>query len=378
MIFNYFSNLFKQRCYYIFLMFLPVFLSAQNGITGHNDWHLKPSVNEGFILVHRISIGHLVKGFPAIYALDLAKPTLGNKLWHLENNLPETGISFQCLDFRNPKQLGYAFSVAPYVDIPLNKNARASRLIFRLAFGATYITKKFDALQNHKNIAIGSHVNAYVQFKWFWHLKLTERLRFEPGFAFSHASNGRYKNPNLGLNVVSLNAALNILLPSKKPRPVIEKIDSSTRVRSKNEIMTFLAIGFNERALHSAGLQTYVLSGAYQRNIRNTHKFSIGTDIYYDQIYQLDHEHLESKWPEGIDRLRISARAGYSYNVGRISFPIEIGYYIFQKVNPDAKLVSRLGVRYFGSKGMIVHFGLRTHFAVAYNFEYGVGYRFFL
>lgn len=369
----------QHRSAHIFIaFFISLAAWAQNGITGHPDWQIKPAFNQGFILVHRISIGHLVKGFPAIYEVNISKPTLGNKLWHLENNLPDVGLSMQCIDFQNPTQLGYAFSLAPYVEIPLNVKEKSSRVVMRLLFGATYITRYFDIHTNHKNIAIGGPVNAFVQFKWFWQMRLNKYIRFEPGFSFSHASNGRYRNPNLGLNVVSVNTALNFLIPSGKTKPVITRIDSSTRVRSKNEILAVATIGFNERTLNSPGLQTYMISAAYQRNVRNTHKFSAGFDFFYDQIYQQDFEHYMNVPPEGIDRFRVSARAGYSYNVGRISFPIEIGYYIFQKSDPDAPLVSRMGVRYYGSKGLVVHFGLRTHYAVAYNFEYGAGYRFYI
>ena len=74
----------------------------------------------------------------------------------------------------------------------------------------------------------------------------------------------------------------------------------------------------------------------------------------------------------------MSIKLGYSYNVGRLSFPFEVGYYFFQKTKPDELIVNRLGVRYYSKTGLIAHFGLRTHFAVAYNFEYGLGYRFSL
>ena len=55
-----------------------------------------------------------------------------------------------------------------------------------------------------------------------------------------------------------------------------------------------------------------------------------------------------------------------------------MGYYAFQKAKPDGYVVSRIGVRYYSKSGVVAHFGLRTHFAVAYNFEYGLGYRFYL
>jgi hypothetical protein len=364
----------KSPILYLFVLFTSLLSQAQNGITGNPDWQLKPVFSEGFIMVHRISIGHLVNGYPKNYELNISKPSLGNKLWQLENNLPDIGITLQCLDFANPKELGYALTAAPYVEIPFNDKIKASRLVMRVCWGATYITKPFDIHTNHKNTAIGSHVNSFVQFRWFWQLKVTDRLRFEPGITFSHASNGKAKNPNLGLNIMSLSAGLNYTIPSSAKKEITH-IDSNTRRRSANEFAMIAGLGINERNIGSPELKSYYFSGSYQRNVRNTHKFTAGFDVLYDQSYQVDlKEHLGTI-PGGVDQVRIAARLGYAYNIGRISLPIEVGYYAFQKINPDGQIISRLGVRYYDPSGLIVAFGLRTHFAVAYTFEYGIGYK---
>jgi hypothetical protein len=213
-----------------------------------------------------------------------------------------------------------------------------------------------------------------VQFRWFYHLQINDRLRFEPGLTFSHASNGKARNPNLGLNVVSLTAGINYLISSKQ-KPEIRSVDSSTRARSKNELVISAAIGFNERNISTPELRSYLFSVAYNRNVRNTHKFSAGCDLFYDDNYVLDYKEMLQSDPKGINNLRIGAKVGYSYNVGNVSLPVEMGYYVFQKVNPDAIIYTRLGVRYYHPSGFIASFGLRTHFAVAYTFEYGVGYR---
>jgi hypothetical protein len=362
---------------FILLLLVATAAFAQNGITGHPSWQIKPSFNQGFILVHRISIGHLVKGYPAIYEVNISKPTLGNKLWHIENNHPDVGITMQCLDYKNPGQLGFVYAIAPYIEIPFREADHPARMVLRLCWGPAYVTKKFNIVDNHKNIAIGSNLNAYVQFKWFWQIRLSERLRFEPGFAFTHVSNGKYRNPNLGLNVVSINAAMNILFPAKKI-PAVTAVDSSARARKKNELMFFAAAGVNERLTNTELLQVYVVSAAYQRNVGNQHKFSGGLDFFYDENFQIDHELRTHEQLTGFDRLRVSARVGYSYNVGRISFPFEVGYYIFQKDSPDGNIVNRIGVRYYGAKGLVAHFGMRSHLAVAYNFEFGLGYRLYL
>lgn len=360
--------------YFILFFCLSVSSQSQSDSVLASKWQIKPVFNSGFLIVHRIGIGHLVKGYPTIYELNISKTTNGSKIWHIENNKPDIGLSVQCIDFRNPKQLGYALSVVPYIEIPLSKIERPSRMILRLCFGATYVTKHFDINTNHKNIAVGSALNAYVQFKWFWHLKLNSQLRFEPGFTFTHLSNGRSNVPNLGLNIFSLNAGINYQFKGQQKLKL--RIDSATRAKSKHEIILISAVGPNQINVNGPHYKSYLFSTAYQFNKRNTHKFSAGIDWFYDEIYQFDSKHITGKDNVGIEKLRVSARLGYSYNVGRISFPIEIGYYIYNKTVPDASVVSRIGVRYYSPVGIIGHFGLRTHYAVAYNFEYGIGYRF--
>lgn len=367
----------KKILRYFVLFFGLIFTAqSQSDSISANVWQIKPTFNTGFLMVHRIGIGHLVKGYPTIYELNVSKTTNGSKIWQLENNKPDIGLSVQCIDFRNPEQLGYALSVVPYVEIPLSKQERVSRMILRLCFGATYVTKHFDISTNHKNIAVGSALNAYVQFKWFWHLKINSQLRFEPGFTFTHLSNGRSNVPNLGLNIFSVNAGINYQF--KHQQKLKLSIDSSTRAKSKHEVILISAIGPNQINVNGPHYRSFLLSAAYQFNKRNTHKFSAGIDFFYDEIYQIDSKHLTGRDNVGFEKLRMSARLGYSYNVGRVSFPIEIGYYIYNTTVPDATVVSRIGVRYYSASGLIGHFGLRTHYAVAYNFEYGIGYRFIL
>ena len=378
LIFYNFVDLLIKLLTYLFFIFVFVSQALAQSITNTSPiWFVKPVVNNGFILVHRSNISHLVKGNPIIYELNIGKSSSGNKLWQIENNLPDIGISLQCIDFKNPLQLGYALTASPYIEIPLNKTPKILRPSIRLCWGLTYITKSYDSIENKENIAIGSHFNSFVQFRCFWRFKLSNLLRIEPGITFTHASNGKAKNPNLGLNVASLNLGLNYSIQSKANQ-CITKIDSSTKTNSKNEVIFFTAIGFNQKNIASPSLKTFVYSFAYQRNLRNSHKYVLGIDVFYDQNYLIDYENVFKNKAQGIDQLRMSIKLGYSYNVGRFSFPFELGYYFFQKTNPDELIVNRLGVRYYSKTGLIAHFGLRTHFAVAYNFEYGLGYRFSL
>jgi hypothetical protein len=350
-------------------------LNGQNGIFSSPNWYIKPAYNQGIILEHRATIGHLVKGYPSMYELNIVKPSSGNRLWHHENNFPDLGLSLNVIDFKNPSQLGYSFSLAPFAEIPLNKTEKASRLILRLSWGLAYLNKKFDVETNHKNIAIGSHFNSYVQFKWFWQLQLNKRLRFEPGFSFTHASNAKMKTPNLGLNVACINLALNFNATNKTT--VYLATDSSKSIRTpKHEFFFWSTIGINDRE-PTIDKKRFTLTNSFNffLNKRNTHKFGLGFDFYYDEnmIDDMVYEGL------AVNTLADVWRGGpkfcYAYNLGQISFPIEMGAYVRTPYKGDGLFFHRIGVRYLSKKGIAALVNLRTHWGVAYAFEFGLGYR---
>ncbi|MGE0567515.1 MAG: acyloxyacyl hydrolase [Bacteroidia bacterium] len=365
----------RTNCVLIFsIIFCVNSLFSQNGLTSHPDWFIKPYVYSGIVIQHRSALSNLIKGYPRSYELSIGKPTLGNKLWHLENNKPDIGVNLTLMDYANPSQLGYGIVVAPFADIPLKEKATKARFHMRLSWGLAYMTKHFDVKTNQKNGAIGSKFNSYVQFKWYWHLPISPSVRLEPGFMFSHVSNARAKSPNLGLNIIGVGLGVHF---TKKGNPVnVEKVDSNTRVRSRHEFVVINGYGINDAEVYGRKYLTSSLAMSYHFNKRNTHKFGIGFDVYYEENYvkDLDVEGITERTL--IDELRYGPKLAYSYNLGRVSFPVEFGVYLRQLANPDGMFFHRIGVRYYAANNLIASVGLRTHWAVAYCFEFGIGYRF--
>jgi hypothetical protein len=364
----------KKALFITFLIAARTIALSQSGLASNPNWYIKPYANFAAIIQHRSSMGNLITGYPKTYELNIVKPTLGNKLWQIENNLPEIGVNLSFVDYANKKELGYGIILAPFVEIPLNKKDRIRRLYLRLCWGSAFMTKRFDIRENQKNGAIGSVYNAYVQFKWFWQIPISKNVRFEPGFMFSHVSNGRAQSPNLGLNIFGVGAAFNFNL-TKKPLPPIEKIDSSTKNRSRHELTVLNSYGLNDGEILGVKYLTACMSFGYNYNKRNTHKFGVGFDVFYEQNYIKDLRESNLPTDNVFQQLRYGPKICYSYNIGCISLPLEMGAYINQPINPDSKFYHKIGVRYLGKKGLMLAFGLRTHFAVAYCFDYGVGYR---
>lgn len=362
--------------YHILLLLFPLFSLAQNRLTGSKNFYIKLSPGIGYIAAQHSYMDNLIDGYCKSLSVDFIKPTYGNKLWMRENNMPDLGVTATLIDFGNPRVLGQCYAVAPFIDIPLNEKVKPSRVILRVCWGVSYLNKDFNAATNHKNVAIGSHWNTYVHFRWFWGLNVSKNFRVEPGLSFSHASNGRSQVPNLGLNVLSFNLGLTykFLKEEESLKPLT---DSSTRRPSKHEVLIWTGAGFNETgAPGGPKYMAYTLAINYYYNKRNTHKFGGGFDICYEtqNYHHLTNEGKPAKsW---VDVVTLGPKFCYAYIVGRISFPIEMGVYAVSKPKEDGLFFHRIGIRHYCKNGLVLNFSLKSHWAVASHFEYGLGYRF--
>ena len=345
---------------------------------------IKCGAQFGFIMQHRNTMGHLVNSHIHGINLDLGFSTHGNALWQFENNFPERGFSLSYFNLGNPKQLGYLFALAPYYDIPLKSKDCPSRLYMRLAFGAAYLTKKFDPIENHKNNVMSVGLNGYVNFRWFYRFKLATQNDLELGLNFCHASNAKFKAPNLGVNILTLQTVYRISTSRKsvkmKSDQAVLQIDSSAKPKSKNEIVLHAAFGINE--IEPPGGKKYlaqVYEVSYFRNVRNTHKFGGGIEIINlgatkDLLWIED----SVKTSGALNTSAIGSKFAYAYVIGRTIIPVEMGVYIKNPYKTDGLFYHRIGIRYFFKNNLIASLTLRTHWAVANHFEIGLGYKFSL
>ena len=362
-----------------FLLMLCCYLVQEKLVSQPDNTYtayLKAQAHYGYIMQHRNSMGHLIKGHITGVELNYALPTKGDKLWHYENNFPESGVALHVYFLANPDQLGRIYALAPYYDVGLKARNTPSRLYMRVSTGIAYADKKFDPATNYKNNVISTTINAFVNFKWYYKFELSKKLRIDAGLNFSHASNGRFKTPNLGMNVLTLNAGLTYKMGQSEPK-TIDKIDSSSKAKSRHELYGVAALGINEVGPPGGSKyfsQSYILG--YYYNKRNTHKFGLGMDVFFCQsVLEEIYVSTGTRVTNEADYIQIGARASYAYNIGKFGFPVEFGYYVRNAYKDDGLFYHRIGVKYYCNNNIIVNFSLKTHWAVAQYFEYGVGYR---
>lgn len=334
------------------------------------------SGSRGAIIEHTKKLSHLIDKRPYFFEIAFSTEADGHQLWHHENQFPNYGLLINYQNLGNPQKLGSACASALFFELNLHPIRKTMNMKIRFAGGLAYLTKRFDLHENHKNIALSSNVNVFVALRWALCIKIYKNLYLIPNLQFSHVSNGRYKVPNLGINTIYPNIALHYQLHEGKKQSVS---DSSYQKTTKKEIYIWLGYGRNqEYPPGQKSFSNYTVSGTYYWNIKNRHQLGIGVDVYQEPSLNIRTQNTEVVtnyyFKNGLSG---GIKLAYAFNYGRWVLPLEYGYYLFSGVRqfPNGKHFHRIGLRYYHKKNWVTNFTLKSHFAVAYHFDLGIGYR---
>jgi hypothetical protein len=352
------------------LFFVAFSLQAQD--TPSRDFILSAEGHTGFLMAHHSNMSQLIRGHLFGGELNYVYRTDGSKPWHQIHKYPEIGICALHLDLANPEQLGTLEAIYPYTNIRLNKLERRFSLNLRLGLGLCYITLPFDRLTNHKDNAIGSHLNGFVNLRLNTEVKLSKSWRLNAGVGLSHASNGAMKTPNLGLNMTTVNLGIGYVFGNKDLQ---YKKDSVAKAKKEWHPSVIGVIGMKE--MMPPGTQHYYAYGLMVNMYRTlNHKNKIGGGIemsYNNSLKKVLRE--DSLSFSNSNMLRAGVKFCYSFNMHRISIPIDFGVYFYDQRNYDGRFFHRVGLRYMVTKHLIANVTLITHWAVADYFEWGLGYQ---
>lgn len=349
-----------------------LFSKAQN--SPRQDFLLSPQGHFGFIISHRSNMGNLIKG--QIYGVEINYifRTNGCKTWQQIHKYPEIGVCMLHLYLANPQQLGNLEALYPYANIRLNKHKRKASLNLRLGAGLAYLTKAFDRIENHQNGAIGSRLNGFVNIRLNTTVMLSKAWRLDAGVGLTHASNGSVRTPNLGLNLATVNVGLGYVFGNKTCTYQKDTIAPAPKIWQPSVIAV---VGIKE--LEVPGGPKYLAYGIqanFYRTLNYKNKLGGGFEMTYNnatkQVWAND-----SVFSTKIgDIVQAGVKISYSFNMNRLSLPVDFGVYVYKKQVYNGMFFHRIGLRYLITKHIIVNVTLLTHFAKADYFEWGLGYKF--
>lgn len=379
------KSLSAKNLYTYLLLFLFFFLATFNKAFSQKTHGLNASNllfeargNVGFLIAHHLEMEIFNKHIPS-FEINLARATYGQQQWEALYLYPVTGVSYWNGQLGSSETLGKAHALMPFISFPLIKQPK-EELNFRLAAGLAYLTQKFDRIENYKYIAIGSNLNAAINFMLEYRWKPYDQLQLSAGLQLMHFSNGSIKTPNFGLNIPSVSAGAAFRI--NKSNPYIRRSirPSLTMYEFDGHDFVEFRIGsaFGKKSIGEVISEKYnVMAGSFSvlKSISYKSKIGIGFDLSYDGS---DARHVGEKGVDYNSEMEL-AKTGFSlvYELvlSRLSFPVALGFYTSGRYNEGLSYY-KIGMQYLITPSIFASMSLKTHFARADYVAFGIGYRF--
>lgn len=357
-----------MRLYLIaFIVLLNGFSFSQNT----TNWGIEARFKPGFLLGHRVVMGHLPVNHTYATELSFVYRTNGEKSWHKHYKYPELALNLYFGSVGNTEILGNFVGVYTNLHIPFISKENF-RLNGKIGCGLSYTSKIYDEESHQKNVAISTHFNAMINFgldaKYYFNKNW---LAF--GVEVLHFSNGGFRVPNLGLNIPQLSIGYGRFISITNEHSIVEK---QTTIPQRKLIFGGTAIASVKEVFPTNG-RKYPVFGL-NIHARMFMKPKVGWEVSFDAfskqaIKGYHPEIAKSQW----ELTQFGIFAGYLLPLNQFHFVLGMGAYVKDKYNPDGKLYHRIGMRYYLKNGLHFNLVLKSHWGKADYFEYGIGYSFF-
>ena len=211
--------------------------------------------------------------------------TKNSESWRSYLKTTKTGISIGYTDFGNKNQLGAIFTLQPFIEF---KAFKSNNITLHVGTGASYITKKYDAVTNEFNRAVSTNFNWSFRLFMYYKLLKSEQVNWRIGIGGAHNSNGHAKLPNQGYNsfLLSLNSEI-----ITKRRVVKNSTPIKTPTKTTSNYFSIRS-GYGQNVLSEAfgdKKSVYTVSGEYGKIYNSVFKLGVGAyfrfyETYYDYI----------------------------------------------------------------------------------------------
>jgi len=326
----------------------------------------------GFLIPHRTSMIHLVKSHVPSCEFFIDFPGTGNKKWHVYYNQPSWGITFYTGNLGSRQFIGMGYGLIAYANLHFLKRKNFEWNI-RMGTGAGWIEKIFDRSENNKNVAIGSHLNGMMLLSTEAKF-IRKKMDFGTGITLTHYSNGSFTVPNLGLNLPSV--FLSAYYKFGNHETQVTPVEREKFIRYST---TSVIASIGGKEIYPAGSKRYFVSSVcsyFTRQLNEKSGLNTGLDYFYsDALYnrlRIDSVATGSRFSYS----QLGLHLGHELNIGNLTMLVQLGTYVVDKYKEDGPVYNRLGVRYYFQNNLVASLMLKTHFAKADYFEFGIGYRF--
>ena len=282
-----------------------------------------------------------------------------------------TGLSYFNMGNRNLNGNVLAWHI--HVEANLKKREKF-QAVLKFGSGIGYLDRPYNLESNKKNKAIGSKLNGNMQVMYKAYFDLNKKTSLVLGAGVTHYSNGNFKRPNLGINMMHLDFGL------------LQKIKISEDKKPKSLPILFPSSGFEIMAGYARKqiavadtrfFNIYSSSLLYYFRHNNNRNWRMGTEVFFDKTYPYTlFNEASLKGVKAKDITEVALKVGHEFMFGRLAIVTDLGTYLYRPSDYKKRVYFAIGFNYCFGKGIIAQTRLKTHMAVADYFYWGAAYRF--
>lgn len=363
----------------IFRVIIILFFVAQASWAQQSakySYSLGGEVFEGFILRHHETLGHLIKGRPTGFGLSLRQQTNGTKAWESNFGYPEISYNLSYYDLKNEAQLGKVVAVSAGMGFHIlgKPPFKKSDLQIHIGLGLAYSTNPYDHDTNNLNNVISSTFTYNANLKLAYYHAIGNRFKIGAGLKLTHFSNGSFKIPNNGINIITTNLMVAYRVTGDEPS--YKKEELTTKIDKKIKYGAVFRLGFAESPPIGSGAKpVYGVSLLAQKRVSLKSMLEVGLEGFANKSIESEIKHSFIEEIVGTDYRRLGVMVGHQLIINRLTVITQLGYYVYKPYYPESRIYKRVGLGYYFTDNLFVSWTLKTHFAVAEVIEYSIGFR---
>lgn len=368
----------KKVLLVLIIVYSAIFASAQPDTLTNQEtrkytknWNL--SFEQGAMLGNGTDIGDQLAEASFYNGLDFR---LGFRLndhsdiYNQVYRLPEMGVGWYSSTFHQ-EEIGKPNALYYYFNMPIRfERSRKLTMSYLGAFGLSYNFNPYDEINNPGNVFIGSYRNCYVNFALLLNYHITPKWVTSLSLGFKHFSNGSFKQPNYGINLVPVSVSVSYSPKGIKPFEGEKNIPRFIRHNQYNIALIAGSKNYNE------GEPNYLkaaLSINWLRALSYKYKGGLGFDIFYSAKAG-PRTGTESTFSNSMSYAVVGS---WEWSLNRhLYVPVAFAVYLkHSEANGERDpFYERVGIRYRFNNNMFAGVTIKAHKGVADFFEWTLGY----
>ncbi len=332
----------------------------------------------GFLAYHHTELRRMAGHLPG-FELSLTHNTFGKREWQKMHHYPYISYNLFYSPLTGHPSLGQTYAIYPSLDIPIYQTYN-HYISFRTGLGLGYMTKHFHAVNNYKNLAIGSDFNIFINLMFNYRYHLTQWTDVTAGLGLIHISNGGTASPNYGINLPMVSVAFSQKISAENRRLYPRKPSIPLFSYKDNKIFIYnIQAGYATKDMGNiTGKKYNVYHGSFSvlKCLNQVNAVGVSIEGMWDE-YSKDflEQKVDSVTPTFTDIFRTSIAATYEIKFSTLIAHLGFGWYVSGEPSTNTEYYETVALKYLFYKNTYLLMNLRAYGGKAAFLSWGIGYR---